>query len=125
MPIQAWPGGRHGDHLHRWFQMTHVSIGGIESPPCGNLYDCVDLDLGLGPNEVVDAETRASEVREFAQVGGRSRSTVSSSSTRRALPVRHVPEERTYHCWYGARKCFSAEILANLKLLVHIRERWI
>ena len=83
MPIQAWPGGRHGDRLHRWFQMTHISIGGIESPPCGKLYDCVDLDLGLpvGPNEVVDAETHASEVRKIAQVGGRSRSTVSSSST--------------------------------------------
>ena len=85
MPIQAWPGGRHGDHLHRWFQMTHISIGGIESPPRGNLYDCVDLDLGLGPNEVVDAETRASEVRKIAQVGGRSRSTVSSSSTHQQI----------------------------------------
>ena len=89
MPIQAWPGGRHGDRLHRWFQMTHISIGGIESPPRGKLYhdDCVDLDLGLGPNEVIDAETRASEVQKIAQAGGRSRGTVSSSSTRIALPV--------------------------------------
>ena len=70
--------------------MTHVPIGGIESLPCGNLCDCVvDLDLGR-PNEVVDAETLASEVPEIAQGGGRSRSTVSRNSSRRFRRARRV-----------------------------------
>ena len=70
--------------------MTHVPIGVLESPPCGTLCDCVgDLDLGR-PNEVVDAETLASEVPEIAQGGGRSRSTVSRNSSRRFRRARRV-----------------------------------
>ena len=65
--------------------MTHVPIGAIESPPCGTLYDFVELDVAQ-----VVADTQALEGQEIAPVGGRLRSTVSRNSTRsthRALPV--------------------------------------
>ena len=48
-----------------------VAVGAIESPPCGTLYDFVELDLAQ-----VVANTQALEGQEIAPVGGRLRSTV-------------------------------------------------